>query len=66
MTLALVIITGLVVLGCAFLTWTLLASGSWADEAHEAEQLRRLAQERARHEMHDRLQRLLRESRGRR
>ncbi len=65
MTLTLVIITGLVVLGCAFLTWTLLASGSWADEVQEAETLRRLAQERARNEMHDRLQRLMRESRGR-
>lgn len=40
---------------------------AWQDDGwHDAETLRQLAAERARHEMRDRLDRLMRESRGRR
>jgi len=61
MTVLLVVCAGIAVLASAFVTWTLCASGSWAEEAHEAETLKRLAAERARNEMNDRVRRLLRE-----
>ena len=73
-----ILLTGLliVVSGCAVLLLA-LRRGTQADEdraaawqdgdwQQEAETLRRLAQERARVEMRDRLDRLMRETRGRR